>query len=344
MQKQILQARGVAVAICLITASLNLLASDNPTAPPTARQVTLGKETSPTVYLWLSTSLTRIFPNTPPGNTELHLLAPRNGRISFQACVRNDRIWPLRIDGAISGAEKLKPQVRRVGLVPMWHFTPATDPSERDGANSLPGLVPDPLYPVTGALIGPKESRSYWITLRIPADAKPGTRELKFRFILGDSKEVTELPVTLEISTFVIQPRRDFHVIHWTRGEANWDYYKTDMFDDRWWEITRAQLENMLDHGSDVAYVPIFFDRREVFRRPCQLLIVDEPEPGKYRFDWSRAKRYTDISKRAGFTHFEWSHLWLYWGVENPVHVYKKQDDKYVMLWPPTRKPHRRLT
>src|SRR5438874_175236 len=151
MQKQIFQAPSIAIAICLITTSLNVLASDNPA-------------------------------------------------------------------------------------------TPSTDPSERDGANSLPGLVPDPLFPATGALIGPKESRSYWITLRIPADAKPGKRELKFRFILGDSKEVTELPLTLEVSPFVIQPRRDFHVIHWTRGEANWDYYKTEMFDDRWWDITRSQL------------------------------------------------------------------------------------------------------
>ena len=33
--------------------------------------------------------------------------------------------------------------------------------------------------------------------------------------------------------------------VHWTRGEANWDFYKTDMFDDRWWEITRAQLEDV---------------------------------------------------------------------------------------------------
>jgi hypothetical protein len=133
----------------------------------------------------------------------------------------------------------------------------------------------------------------------------------------------------------VIQPRRDFHVIHWPRGEANWDYYKTGMFEDeRWWEINRAQFADMLDHGSDVLYVPIFFDRRESFRRPCQLLVVDEPEPGKYRFNWSHVKRYVQMAKQAGFAHFEWSHLWLYWGVENPIHVYTKRDGKYAMLWP----------
>src|SRR6185312_3659961 len=91
----------------------------------------------------------------------------------------------------------------------------------------------------------------------------------------------------------------------------------------------------MLAHGSDVIYVPIFFDRRETFKRPCQLLVVDEPEPGKYRFDWSHVKRFTDMAKEVGFKRFEWSHLWIYWGVKNPVRVYTRHGDQYVMLWPP---------
>src|SRR6476646_6776537 len=187
------------------------------------KHVRLGKEKEPTVALWLETSLNRVFPNTEPGSPQLKLLAARNGTISFQACLRNNRIWPLRADCKLAGGEDLGARVRLVGLVPMSHFTPATDPKELDGIHSLPGLVPDPLYPETETRIGPHESRSYWITLHIPADAKPGTRELKVRFLLGDFHEVTELPVTLEISPFVVQPRHDFPVVHWWRGEATWD-------------------------------------------------------------------------------------------------------------------------
>ena len=92
----------------------------------------------------------------------------------------------------------------------------------------------------------------------------------------------------------------------------------------------------MLDHGSDVVYVPMFFDRRETFKRPCQLLIVNEPEPGKYEFDWTHVtSRFVDMCKEIGFKEFEWSHLWIYWGVENPMRLYKKDGDEYVMLWPP---------
>ncbi len=279
---------------------------------------------------WLTTSLVRVFPASPPADESLELLAARNGRIAFQACVRNESTKPLTVECSITGGDDLKPLVRWVGLVPMQHLTPGTAPEELDDVGHLPGLVPDPLMPTNKGVVGSFESRSFWITLNVPADAKVGVRELKVR--VGE----TELPVKLDIAELVIQPRKDFPVIHWWRGEATWDFYKTGMFEDeRWWKLTHDQLSNMLAHGSDVVYVPIFFDRRETFKRPCQLLIVDEPSPGKYTFDFSRVKRFLDMSKEIGFKEFEWSHLWIYWGVENPVRIYRKQGEEQVMLWPP---------
>ncbi len=305
-----------------IALTSNILAADKPTE----------------IATWLETSLHRVFPASAPGEKSLSLLAARNGRIAFQACVRNGRTHPLAVECSIADVDDLKPRVRFVGLVPMPHLTANTDAKELDGAGMLPGLVPDPLLPVTRATIGMNESRSFWITLNIPADAKPRTRELKIKLTFDGGKSSEDLQVKLEISPFVIQPRHDFHVIHWWRGEATWDYYHTGMFDDRWYELTKAQLQDMLDHGSDVVYVPIFFNRRETFQRPCQLLIVNEPEIGQYQFDWSEVKKFVAMCKQIGFTRFEWSHLWIYWGVENPIRVYKKVDGKYVMLWSPEEK------
>ena len=105
------------------------------------------------------------------------------------------------------------------------------------------------------------------------------------------------------------------------------------MFDDRWWNHTKAQLIDMLDHGSNVVNVPVLFILKPVFKRPCQLLIVDEPSPGKYVFDWTRVKKFMVMCKEIGFNKFEWSHLWVYWGVKNPTRIYKKVNNEYVMLW-----------
>jgi hypothetical protein len=237
-----------------------------------------------TVELWLETSLKRIFPGSKPGSTNLHLIAARNSKIALQACFRNNRVPPLNVECNVLGAEELKPRVRFVGLVPMHHFTPHTELSELDGAGHLPGLVPDPLWPLTKVQVGSYESRSFWITLKVPADAKPGLREFTVRLSVNNGKRQVEFPVRLWVGDLVVQPRRGFPIIHWWRGEATWDYYKTGMFDERWYKITRMQLENMIEHGSDVIYVPMFFDRRETFKRPCQLLVVNEPQPGKYEF------------------------------------------------------------
>jgi hypothetical protein len=54
-----------------------------------------------------------------------------------------------------------------------------------------------------------------------------------------------------------------------------------------------------------------------------------------YEFDWAQVKRFTDMAKSVGFKKFEWPHLWIYWGVENPIRAYTQRDGKWVMLWPP---------
>jgi hypothetical protein len=306
--------------------------TEQPTA--SAPPVVIEQRGGGKVSYWLESSLRRVFPATPPGAATRELLAARNGRASLQACVRNDRVRPLDLECTVSGGDDLKPLVRWVGIVPVRHRTPETAPGEAEDRAYIPGMVPDPLMPQTRATVGPFESRSFWITLNIPAEARPGVHKLTVRLAPKNGGEPVDLPISVEVSELVIKPRQNFPVIHWWRGEATWEHYKTAMFDDRWWTLTERQLADMLDHGSDVVYVPVLFDRREVFKRPCQLLVVDEPKPGVYKFDWSRVKRFTDLARRIGFRRFEWSHLWIYWGVEHGMRVYKKEGDRYVLLWP----------
>ncbi|WP_344974204.1 DUF4091 domain-containing protein [Compostibacter hankyongensis] len=288
------------------------------------------------IVCWLETSLRRVFPQSPSGTREqLDLLTARNRQISFQVCFRNEGTDAATISCSLDGAEALKPEIRLVGLVPMPHFNTDMPQAEADGVGMLPGLVPDPLYPQTKTTAGPFASRSFWVTLHIPADIAPGEYTYRVRMSWEENKKKQEkiLPVRVKISPLVIRPRHDFHVTHWIRGEAISLYYHTDLYSERWWQLARALMKDLYDHGTDVAFVQHFFELRAVFKQPCQLLIVDEPSPGKYRFDWSRVRRYVDMCKKIGFKKFEWAHLWLYWGVENAMHVYAQKDGKYVMLW-----------
>lgn len=321
----------LAMLICSVTA--------NAQAPLTVR---MDGQPENKISLWLESSLKRVYPKSEPGSAEpLSILAPRNGTVSFQACVRNDRPWEITAACSVTGADDLKIQVRRVGYVIMSHITTGTPASELEGGNFIPGLVPDPLYPETSAVVGAYENASFWITIKVPADAKPGSRTLKVHWSFMDGKHSADLTANVEVSEFVVKPRHDFPVIHWYRGEALWDWYKTGRYEDpRIWEISRNYLQNMVDHGTNVVTVPLLVARRETFERPPQLLKVTEPAPGKYEFDFSDASKFIKLSRECGFEYFEWSHFWIYWGAKNPVRVYKFVDGKAVMLWPPDSDGH----
>jgi hypothetical protein len=142
------------------------------------------------------------------------------------------------------------------------------------------------------------------------------------------------LTAQVDVRAFTIRPRHDFPVTHWWHPDALYDYYKAELFSEKWWQEAELYLKDMTAHGSNVIMVPMFHTRREVVPRPPQLLKVTEPSPGRYQFDFSEVKRFIEMGKRAGMEYFEFPHLWLYWGVKNPIHIYRQQGDKWVLLWP----------
>ncbi|MBZ4187336.1 DUF4091 domain-containing protein [Niabella beijingensis] len=293
-------------------------------------------ETDSSMQVWLASSLNRIFPQSPaPPAAALELQAARNSRISFQVAYRSNMKDQTHISCSVEDAAALNPQVRYVGLVPMPHFNTDVEPQELDGKGYLPGWLPDPLYPVSEAAANPYESRSFWITLTIPAALEPGLHRYRVRLKWKEGKEEKNrvLEVAVNASRLVLQPRKDFYVTHWWRGEAIALQYKTKMFDERWWQLTRACMKNLIEHGNDVAFIQNFFELRAIFKEPCQMLIVKEPYPGKYEFDWSRIKRFVDMCRELGYRKFEWAHLWLYWGVQDAMHIYKEENGQHKLLW-----------
>src|SRR5665213_203088 len=303
---------------------------------------TTDDKSSAGVTVWLETSLKRVFMQTEPGSTNLNLLAPRNGKIAFQVCMRNRTAFWQQVECSINAPKDVRSQVRLVDFVPVRHFTGGTDRNELDGIGILPGLVPDPLLPRTSVDLGTQETRSFWITLNVPSEVQPGIQELtvklSFRQLFVGNKENkkvdVEIPVRLEVSPFVIQARHDFSVTHWWSADSLYCYYKCKPFDERWYAIVQPYLKDMLDHGSDVLYVPVFYMRREIIDQPSQLLIVNEPKRGQYQFDWSSVRRFVELGKQIGFKKFEWTHLWVYWGLDNPIRVYTERDGKMALLWP----------
>ena len=302
------------------------------------------------VKFWSETSLKRIFPNSAPGSAAtLELTTARNAQLSFQVCFRNLKDCSIRVRAAIEAPPGWTVRVRRVGYVPMQQIDTDVPLDEVDGIGHLPGLVPDPLYPEETAHVGPSSNGAFWGTLHVPGEATIGLHNLtakltiedEFRFPqwMGVAPQSVELPIAVEVRPLVLERRRDFPATHWISADSIWEYYKTEPFSERFWELADAYIGNLTAHNLNVVYSPIFNARHEILERPAQLLKVRPLGDDKYEFDFSDVRRWIQIAKKHEADHLEWTHFFTPAPTSGkyPQRIFERWGDGKIgkLLWAP---------
>jgi Domain of unknown function (DUF4091) len=284
---------------------------------------------------WLQSSLQRVFPSTPAaGDRTLDLTCVRNERASFQVCVRNETPDKVDVNVTVSGADDLRILVRRVGYVPMPHHNTETPLEELDGVGHIPGFVPDPLYPEQMASLGPFESHAFWITVVVPADARPEAHDLEIK-VEHQATVVSRMAARVYVRQLVLQPRQGFPVTHWFYADALCDWYKVEPYEEPFWPIVKTYMTDLVEHGNNCQYVPLFTPPTDGIKRPTQLLRVSTPMHGEYWFNFSNVQRWTRLAQECGARYFEWTHLFTQWGVKNAIRVYRNNQNPESLLWPP---------
>jgi hypothetical protein len=284
----------------------------------------------------LTSSAVRHYPNQPlPADTRLKLEAARNERFSFQVALRADA--QMNVSVAAVGPAGWSIRVRRVGYVPMAHHnTPVlSDPLDMDGLGQIPGFAPDPLFDEQKLLLPKNELHAFWISMAPGTEAAPGREAVT---VTVTPEEGQGRPVRLKLGVrlhdVVLAPRRDFDVTHWFYNDQLIDWYKTDLFDERYWSIVPAYMRNIAEHGQNVLYVPVFTPPLDGVKRPSQLLRVTRDGRDRYRFDWRDVRRYIRTARAQGITHFEWCHPFTQWGVRHAIRIYEGQGAGEKLLWP----------
>jgi hypothetical protein len=286
----------------------------------------IAADTQPRV--WLSGSLTRYFPSSPAEDrSEIDLDAARGERVSFQVVVRTGDA-ALEIGVTVDAPKGVTAQVRRVGFVPLKHHNTDTPADELDGT---PGLVPDPLFPETSYEAGPFETNSFWVTLRVAKDASPGSVAVPIHVRLGGEK--AERAARLIVHKAVLPERKDFPVTHWFYADALCDFYKLAPFEEAFWPVFRAYVRDVVEHGQDMLYVPVFTPPTDGVKRPTQLLRVSRKD-GRYVFDWTDVRRWVRTARECGIQRFEWCHLFTQWGCKHAIRVYEHPQAEEKLLWP----------
>ena len=284
---------------------------------------------------WLQDTLSRVYPQSmaATGKT-LNLLAARGETISFQVCLRLLGENARRVAVSVVAPAGLGIRVRRVGYVPLRHLNTATPRTECEGAEFLPGLCPDPLFPESEVLIGPEETTTFWVTVAIPPDFTAGRQTLTVQIAL-DGQSAGTCRATLQIQPLVVGALKNFPVTHWFYADQILDWYRLQPWQERFWQLLPLFFRNLTAHRQDTVYVPVFTPPLDGVKRPSQLLVVNRKPDGTYAFDWSNVRRWIRLARECGLERFEWCHFFTQWGVKYAIRIYDGPHGDGGLLWPP---------
>lgn len=285
-------------------------------------------------YSWLSQSCRRIFPSDKAergGTLKIH--CAMNERVSAQVAIRSSEENPMPVAVEVEVPASCSARIRRVGYVPVQHHNTGTTEEELDGVGKIPGYVPDPLFEETSLLLPPNEAHAFWLSIVPAPEFSEGEIEVKVTVKPENGKPMSH-KIVLNVYPLRLPARKGFNVTNWFYADALIDWYKTDLFDERFWEILEKYFLNIVEKGQDTIYVPTFTPPLDGVKRPSQLLKVKKGANGHYDFNWDDVKKYIRLAKKCGFTNFEWSHLFTQWGVKNALRIYEGQGKDEKLLWP----------
>jgi hypothetical protein len=284
----------------------------------------------PTVAL--APTLQRFYPSSPiTASHELRIDAARGERVSFQIAVRTQDD-AVEVSATVDPTSKFASRVRRVGYVPLAHLNTGNPLSEIEGADHTPGLVPDPLFDTSKFVAGPRETNAFWVNLTIPSEAKPGAYRVPVDVQIGDAQHVACTAI-VTVHNLVLKSRHDFPVTHWFYCDALSDFYHFTPFDDASWPVIEKYIRDLVEHGNDVMHTPVFTPSTDGVKKPTQLLLIKR-DGERYKFDWSRVKRFVDLAKGCGMKRFEWAHFFSQWGCKNAIRIYQGDPMQEKLLWP----------
>lgn len=279
--------------------------------------------------MWIQDSLERILPESAAKKDKALSLAGTKGEVlSFQVGIRPSVITgQLKVE--VSGSLASRTQIRFARLVPVEHHTRNTPKRLLEG--NAPGFVPDPLVELEGNTLDADVSYSLWVTLRLSNKAGKGDVKIALSSECG---KIGSVQAKVETWPFKL-PKMKLPVTHWFYSDAIASWYNVEPFSKKYWDLVAKYFVNLVDHNQTAIYTPLFTPPLDGEKRDIQLVDVTETQPGKYRFGFTKLKKWIELAKKSGFEYFELSHLFSQWGAKYAIRILVSKNGKLEPLCKP---------
>jgi hypothetical protein len=143
-----------------------------------------------------------------------------------------------------------------------------------------------------------------WVTVKVPADAKPGTYTGQLSIVAKDQTPIT-VPVKLEVADFVLPNQEDGRA--WVELIQSPDTlameYGVPLWSDKHWELMAQSMRYIGEMGTRTAYVPLIC--RTNFGNAEAMVRWIKKADGTFEYDFSIMDKYLDmVQKNMGTPKF----------------------------------------
>jgi hypothetical protein len=227
--------------------------------------------------------------------------------------------------------------VRSVGLVPSE--LPNYHDHDDFLLRTVPGLYPDPLYPLEGETIRalPNQWRSLWITVDLTGNVEPGTHPIRISFHDESGHMLGSETFWLEVIAARLPEQELIHT-EWFYLDCLATWYGVPVFSEPHWRLIETYVSNYVEHGMNMILTPLFTPPLETNvgkERPTVQLVGVSREEDRYTFDFSRLERWIRLCRSKGIKYFEFSHLFTQWGAKHAPKIMATVDgeEKRIFGW-----------
>lgn len=243
----------------------------------------------------------------------------RNERFSVQLCYRWDapldakQVVQLQLDSPLAPYITLYRVKSIPSMLPVYR--------QRHDSNYLrtqPGLYPDLLEPMG------KDRRvtvsntlgALWLELEPNGTVPAGTYPITCRFADSDGSILWEQTVHAQVIGAELPPQQLIFT-QWFYTDCLLQYYGTQAFDERHWQIIENFMKNAARYGMNMILTPVLTPELDTYvggERPTTQLVQITRTGGSYCFDFSRLGRWVDLCDKVGIRYLEINHFFTQWG------------------------------
>lgn len=200
------------------------------------------------------------------------------------------------------------------------------------------GIMPDILIPLKEKdnIIYVDSLTTIWIDVNIPENCKPGiyTVIFKVKSLTESDYEGFEVFEVMKIRVLDVElPEQKTLYTQWFHTDCIASIHNVEIYSEQHWELIDKYMKMAKDVGMNMILTPIVTPHLNVLKgssRPnVQLVDINENEDG-YTFDFTKLKRWVELTKKNKIEYYEMAPLFTQWGLEyTPNIVVKSKEGTY---------------